>query len=394
MNYLILDTEKTYNFGILIFNDKKEVLYKKNFVIKERFEDRKICGEQTYNTKLKYYEQKDFCNAISFITELKNVMSKYNIKTIIGHNVQEDKRNLGEIYIATKPFLEPSIDLFLKDFDYIYFLDSISIIKLLFNNQLLNLEDIIADIIGFQYKQKHIALEDCILLSYLLTPFAPYLHLFENKDELEFIKSIINEKVMTQHIGKILFNKTFKAEDIFEPNEDYTIKTLNTRLANMCSLKLLDYTETPKISEATGKPLKTMTKIYSHNDTNSLGSISQLLTNSRNIKEEIIKNVVSNAVANDTKINEEINKIKEHYEKEYENKILSVTQREKEILLKEEKLDNLVSEFKTRYENVEKEVKIKLNGLIIPKIELAITKTGIFGKEVKLILEEVIKDLH
>lgn len=48
-NFMIIDTEKTYNIGVVIFN--KEIIYKRQFVVKENFEDRKLCGEQNYKRK-------------------------------------------------------------------------------------------------------------------------------------------------------------------------------------------------------------------------------------------------------------------------------------------------------------------------------------------------------
>ena len=47
MNLLILDTEKTYNIGIVVV-DTKQVLEEKEFVVTENFNDPLICGEANH----------------------------------------------------------------------------------------------------------------------------------------------------------------------------------------------------------------------------------------------------------------------------------------------------------------------------------------------------------
>ena len=48
MNYLILDTEKTYNYGYILVNHNQEVLLRRNLIIQNNFENRNIIGENTY----------------------------------------------------------------------------------------------------------------------------------------------------------------------------------------------------------------------------------------------------------------------------------------------------------------------------------------------------------
>ena len=54
--YLILDTEKTYNFGWVILNEKGEKEIEKQYVISDNFKNRLICGESTYTRKKKYFD--------------------------------------------------------------------------------------------------------------------------------------------------------------------------------------------------------------------------------------------------------------------------------------------------------------------------------------------------
>lgn len=171
MNYLILDTEKTYNYGYILVNHNQEVLLRRNLIIQNNFENRNIIGENTYKTKKKFYEADPdarFISSAEGANIIANDLSTNNIDFIIAHNANEDKRQLELLHQQTG-----------VSFPQIPFYDSINLVKILFpNNTQTGLEAIVNDITNGSIQQTHTALQDCDLLLSFILPILPYLGYF------------------------------------------------------------------------------------------------------------------------------------------------------------------------------------------------------------------------
>lgn len=171
MNYLILDTEKTYNYGYILVNHNQEVLLRRNLIIQNNFENRNIIGENTYKIKKKFYEADPdarFISSAEGANIIANDLSTNNIDFIIAHNANEDKRQLELLHQQTG-----------VSFPQIPFYDSINLVKILFpNNTQTGLEAIVNDITNGSIQQTHTALQDCDLLLSFILPILPYLGYF------------------------------------------------------------------------------------------------------------------------------------------------------------------------------------------------------------------------
>lgn len=51
MNFLIFDTEQTYNYGYIVLDNNMKVIVEEDLVIINNFENRKLIGENTYKRK-------------------------------------------------------------------------------------------------------------------------------------------------------------------------------------------------------------------------------------------------------------------------------------------------------------------------------------------------------
>lgn len=177
MNYLILDTEKTYNYGYILVNHNQEVLLRRNLIIQNNFENRNIIGENTYKIKKKFYEvdpDARFISSAEGANIIANDLSTNNIDFIIAHNANEDKRQLELLHQQTG-----------VSFPQIPFYDSINLVKILFpNNTQTGLEAIVNDITNGSIQQTHTALQDCDLLLSFILPILPYLGYFIEYKEI------------------------------------------------------------------------------------------------------------------------------------------------------------------------------------------------------------------
>lgn len=177
MNYLILDTEKTYNYGYILVNHNQEVLLRRNLIIQNNFENRNIIGENTYKAKKKFYEADPdarFISSAEGANIIANDLSTNNIDFIIAHNANEDKRQLELLHQQTG-----------VSFPQIPFYDSINLVKILFpNNTQTGLEAIVNDITNSSIQQTHTALQDCDLLLSFILPILPYLGYFIEYKEI------------------------------------------------------------------------------------------------------------------------------------------------------------------------------------------------------------------
>ena len=171
MNYLIFDTEQTYNYGFIVVNGNGEILHRCNLVLTNNFENRHLIGENTYKRKKPIYEADPdarFMGSGEGAEYIKTTLQKFNIEQIISHNISEDRRQLELLAQQTG-----------VSFPEIPFYDSINLVKVLFpNNTQTALEAIISDISGIDVKQTHTALQDCDLLYHLIAPIIGFMPCF------------------------------------------------------------------------------------------------------------------------------------------------------------------------------------------------------------------------
>ena len=168
MNFLIFDTEQTYNYGYIILDDSMKIILEEDLVITNNFENRKLIGENTYKRKKPIYEKEANCRFVSSADgakRIQEVLIKCRIKYVIAHNSNEDKRQL-ELLSQQTGIKFPDIP----------FYDSVKTVKFFFpNNVQTNLKDTISDITGLNIKQTHTALADCRFLEGLISPIGAYL---------------------------------------------------------------------------------------------------------------------------------------------------------------------------------------------------------------------------
>lgn len=260
MNILIIDTEKTYNIGAIVCSEDKIYEYY-NIIVKENFYDTRICGEANRLRKEKIFSQLTeppiFYNAAQCIQELGRLITQYNIQIIVGHNVSEDRIQLGQLIAQASPY----IDLQLKqlfDTDKILYFDSQKIARILLpNNRYMNLKDVIEDITGERINQSHTALEDSKLVYQLLSLCSKFWKiLLTSKFDISDTKVIdaFNVLSTTSTRSSILFAKIL--------NPSYTIKSFNTVCKNLESQGIVKIQTVPKIG-VNGNALKTTEPAYS-----------------------------------------------------------------------------------------------------------------------------------
>ena len=175
MNYLIFDTEKTYNYGYILMNDKGGTLLKRNIVVINNFENRNIIGENTYKTKKKYYEaDSNACFISSSEAAAMIVKDLSQVDYILAHNCSEDRRQLELLHQQTG-----------VNFPQIPFYDTINLVKIFFpQNIQTSLEAVVNDISDSPIQQTHTALQDCELLEMIISPILPYLGYFIEYQEI------------------------------------------------------------------------------------------------------------------------------------------------------------------------------------------------------------------
>ena len=175
MNYLIFDTEKTYNYGYILMNDKGGTLLKRNIVVTNNFENRNIIGENTYKTKKKYYEaDPNACFISSSEAAAMIVKDLSQVDYILAHNCSEDRRQLELLHQQTG-----------VNFPQIPFYDTINLVKIFFpQNIQTSLEAVVNDISDSPIQQTHTALQDCELLEMIISPILPYLGYFIEYQEI------------------------------------------------------------------------------------------------------------------------------------------------------------------------------------------------------------------
>lgn len=251
MNYLIFDTEQTYNYGGIVVNEKGEILKRLNLVLTNNFENRSLIGENTYKRKKPIYEKDPdvkFMGSGEGAEFFKKLLNEFKIEQIISHNISEDRRQLELLAQQTG-----------VKFPEIPFYDSINLVKVLFpNNTQTGLEAIVSDITGIDVKQTHTALQDCDLLYNLIYPIIEFMPCFiKYKDVFAHDANYeVTQKFFTS-LDKILpFPATF--DDIQEKlgMADTGAKRICSNFLKDTTLNLWRVEEYIKFGK-TGKPLKT-----------------------------------------------------------------------------------------------------------------------------------------
>ena len=259
-NFMIIDTEKTYNVGVVIFN--KEIIYKKQFVVKENFEDRKLCGEQNYKRKKTLFENNpdvEYGNAVEICDKLTHLVNNYQIETIFAHNCAEDRVSITNLYNQCKAYCSSQ-----NIFDIANLVDTIKIVKTLYpENIYTSLEETINDILGISLHQVHTALDDCIWLSTILIPMSECLDLYT---DAEYIMNNLKDNAIIDIINFFPEEREISDVELFtsiaDADEDeYTIRTLNNRLKELVAHNILSVREEIKKGK-NGQPLKTTDKFY------------------------------------------------------------------------------------------------------------------------------------
>ena len=375
MNYLIFDTEQTYNYGYIIVNEKGNILLKENLVVTNNFENRKLIGENTYKRKKPIYEKDPYVKFVSSsegASIIATRMTEYSIQQIISHNISEDRRQLELLYQQTG-----------VKFADIPFYDSINLVKILFpNNSQTGLEAIISDITGLDVKQTHTALQDCELLLTLVSPIIEYIPYFiKYQDIFAHDKDYdITQKFFT-NLNQILpLPKNVKTvQAILDMDEGRGDKTkvnnfLKTTSADYHFWKMVECVE---YSEKTGKPLKTP-GLEMHTDVNFKDAITigALFESLDKIGESICSACLAHQASQETDevILEKLNAYKGLLDSEYAQKEANLNA----FMVKKE------NEFANREANLNAIVAQMIMSKIAP-----IARGGLFNSEAKYVKELV-----
>lgn len=260
-NYLIVDTEQTYNVGLIVFNEKG-IIVKKQIIVPENFENRAICGINNYNRKKVFFDKdlnSAYMNAGSTMEFIYDLITNYSIKGVFAHNSSTDRIALGNLFQQASAYSR--VPNFLEK---ISILDTIKIVKIIFpENVNTNLNDTINDIMGLNLKQAHTALDDAYWLYGFLNPLHKYLEVFV---EFPYLLDNFSDSAL-QSCLPILADASIKKisnEEIFNriQEKNYTIRTLNTRLSSLKDIGILNHQEQNKYG-VNGQLLKTKLDTYS-----------------------------------------------------------------------------------------------------------------------------------
>lgn len=375
MNYLILDTEQTYNYGYIVMNEAGEHLHKSNLVIKNNFENRKLIGENTYKRKLPIYEKDPnvkFLGSSEGATALAQVLSKYNITTIIAHNASEDKRQVE--LLAQQTGIEINTP---------NYYDSIALVKALFpNNSQTSLEAVIEDITGINIKQTHTALQDCELLSKLIAPVIKYLPLFIKYQEIFAHDS--NYEITSAFFKNLdhIYPLPKDQEEIANIlNMSEHKKMVNNFIADVAkNYGLWEIREYVKYGK-TGKPLKTPGKELHAIDNNTILAIGNIFQDIETISDYVVSSCVQYQATQESNedITEKLNLYKSELEKEMANKTAEL---EKQYKYKFELLTKQKENFEKEMANKTAYYKELVARRAIEKLN-PIVNGGLFNSELK-----------
>lgn len=330
MNFLIFDTEQTYNYGYIVLNDSMKIILEEDLVITNNFENRKLIGENTYKRKKPIYEKEANCKFVSSASgakRMQEVLSKYKIDYIIAHNSNEDKRQL-ELLSQQTGIKFPDVP----------FYDSVKTVKFFFpNNVQTNLKDTISDITGLNIKQTHTALADCRLLEGLISPISASLPILIKYQDLFITQEDNINQIFFSHLKDFFpLPKNIKEiQNIGGFNSSRGDKTkLNNFLKKMAELKFFELSDCVEYSEKTGKPLKTpgiMVTTGEHFD--NLLKISYLYCNINNFQKQIEAYCINKMMEaeEDTDVVQQVEIYKNNLDKIYQVKVQNLEKEWEEL---------------------------------------------------------------
>lgn len=330
MNFLIFDTEQTYNYGYIVLDNDMKIILEEDLVITNNFENRKLIGENTYKRKKPIYEKETDCRFISSADgakRIQEVLTKYKIDYIIAHNSNEDKRQLELLSQQTG-----------IKFSDIPFYDSVRLVKFFFpNNVQTNLKDTISDITGLNIKQTHTALADCRLLEGLISPLGTSLPILIKYQDLFTVQQDDINQMFFSHLRDFFpFPKNIKEiQSIGGFNNSRGDKTkLNNFLRKMAELKFFELSDCIEYSEKTGKPLKTPGTIVSTGEHfDNLLKINYLYCNINNLQEHIEAYCINKMMEaeEDTDIVRQVEIYKNNLDKIYQVKAQNLEKEREEL---------------------------------------------------------------
>jgi hypothetical protein len=384
MNYLIFDTEQTYNYGYIVIDEKGDTLYRQNLVLTNNFENRAIIGENTYKRKLPIY-QKDpdakFMASSDGAKQLADIMKKYKVQQIISHNISEDRRQLELLHQQTG-----------VAFPEIPFYDSINLVKILFpNNTQTGLEAIVSDITGLDVKQTHTALADCDMLLKLIAPIIEYMPYFIKYHEIFAHDSDyeVTQKFFT-NFGKILpLPRNVKEVQAILGMDGSTgdkkkvnnfIKKIETEYGLWVTAECVEY------SEKTGKPLKTPgleMRAGSKSGMDDAAVIGALYANLDKIAQTIVTACISFQASQETDemIIEKLNVYKATFDEEFAARDAALAQREADFIAEMKRKE---AEFEKKCADRDAAFKATVANALMEKIK-PIVDGGLFNSDAKTV---------
>ena len=137
-----------------------------------------------------------------------SLVKKYNVEYVLGHNVSEDRIQLGNLLKQAEPYLSADCIKVIKGLKYF---DTQKILRaLLPNNKALNLKEVTEDLTGMSFTQAHTALADAQLLSKMILTCGEFLPLFLSPIELDLNDSktlgALSFSDILCHLNKCLMN--------------------------------------------------------------------------------------------------------------------------------------------------------------------------------------------
>lgn len=374
MAYMIFDTEKTYNYGYIIIDEKGTILEKQDFLITNEFNNSQIVGENTRKRKEPLYKDSLKCGSAEVAMAFKKAIEKHKINYIIAHNISEDKRNLEYLRQRT------GIDIPLTNF-----YDSMKFVKIMYpENGMTNLESTVEDITGITIKQNHTALSDCELVYSVLKGVATlgYLPYFITYDEI-FAKDNDYEitKLFFTNFESILpLPKNMKhIQGILRITDTGDKRKLNNFLKKYNFWTLTDCIE---FSEKTGKPLKTPGTMVNRNDNTDEARILAYMFNNMDEFRDSIRDNAINCLSSINLENEELEELNIYKGQIYKKFEEDKKQKEVEFKADIKRQQNEFEEDKRRKEKEidDKEYVLKKN--LADKLE-QILNGGLFNAEKK-----------
>ena len=246
MNIMIMDTEKIYDIGFVITNG--EIIDKKQIVIENNFNDDYIISKANRSKKMKQYNKiaesdivyvKDEFGALTIINDY---IDKYNVKALLGHNVNEEKRQLMNMYKSCSQHIVNPLDKFSDD----TIINTVWFGKLLFpNSNSYSVESINKLILGDSYKEEHTGMADSIDTARFVNPFIKkFPKLFRNST-IENMKKLLKDT--NDYITLMDFLQ--RGRRIEKPSDYNQYMESGTAIGNLRTLTNMGYIDAKKYAK-------------------------------------------------------------------------------------------------------------------------------------------------